>query len=253
MATLAIGDIHGNLAALCDLVSRLEAEIDASDVVVFLGDYIDRGQDSRGCIDEILEFRARCRGEVVCLRGNHEDWMLRTQKDYSRHSWLLGMGALETIHSYSPVAAQTIREALTEAGLRLYIGRWELPYGAFFDSMPVTHRAFFDELALLFESEHCICTHAGLDPRVATLSEQKDEALVWGADGFPSRYQAERCVVYGHWHNPELNEQRWPSPRIVGNTIGIDTIEHGILMAIRMPERQVYQSKRYVTEGAASA
>jgi calcineurin-like phosphoesterase family protein len=252
MATVAIGDVHGNLAALRDLVGQLDSEITHSDVVVFLGDYIDRGPDSRGCIDAVLDFRARCRGKVVCLRGNHEDWLLRTRRDYSRHSWLLGMNGLHTIHSYSPEAARTIREALAEAGLRPYLGRWELPYGAFFDALPPAHRVFFDKLELLFESEDCICSHAGLNPDVTALSEQDEEALVWGADGFPSRYRGERPIVYGHWRNPELTGQGWPTPRIIGNTVGIDTIEHGVLTAIRMPERQVFQSARYVTEESSS-
>ena len=88
--------------------------------MVFLGDYIDRGPDSRGCIDAILSFRRETCAEVVCLRGNHEDWLLRTQTDYARHSWLLGMEALDTVRSYSPEAERTLRDAIAEAGLQLY-------------------------------------------------------------------------------------------------------------------------------------
>jgi serine/threonine protein phosphatase 1 len=47
------------------------------DTIVFLGDYIDRGPDSRACIDATLDFRGRSAARVVCLRGNHEDWLLR--------------------------------------------------------------------------------------------------------------------------------------------------------------------------------
>ena len=56
VATIAIGDVHGNRAALDDLLTRLEPDLEASDTVVFLGDYIDRGPDSKGCIDRILRF-----------------------------------------------------------------------------------------------------------------------------------------------------------------------------------------------------
>jgi serine/threonine protein phosphatase 1 len=91
MATIAIGDIHGNLRALDDLLGRVRDDITLSDTVVFLGDYIDRGPDSKGCIDRILDFRREIIGEVVCLRGNHEDWLLRTMDDYTRHSWLMGI------------------------------------------------------------------------------------------------------------------------------------------------------------------
>src|SRR5258707_998339 len=114
MATVAIGDIHGNLPALLDLLQQVGNEVGRGDVVVFLGDYIDRGHDSRGCIDRILALREESRAEVVCLRGNHEDWFLRTREDYTRHSWLLGMEGLDTIRSYSPEAVRTLREALDE-------------------------------------------------------------------------------------------------------------------------------------------
>ena len=141
MATIAIGDIHGNLAALLDLLEQLRVDIAEGDAVVFLGDYIDRGPDARGCIDAILSFRDDNPAEVVCLRGNHEDWLLRTQNDFTRHSWLLGMDGLSTIRSYSTEADRALRDALAEAGLQLYIGHCSLPYDKFFDAVPLSHRA----------------------------------------------------------------------------------------------------------------
>src|SRR5688572_4757575 len=105
MATIAVGDVHGNLLALNDLLGLLRAQITNEDTVVFLGDYIDRGPDTKGCIDAILEFQQEA-GEVVCLRGNHEDWLLRTLRDFRRHSWLMGMEAFDTIRSYSPEGAE---------------------------------------------------------------------------------------------------------------------------------------------------
>jgi serine/threonine protein phosphatase 1 len=241
-ATIAIGDVHGNLAALTDLLGQLRDQVSVGDVVVFLGDYIDRGPDSRGCIEAILEFKGDSPAEVVCLRGNHEDWLLRTRRDYSRHSWLLGMEALETVRSYSAEAEQALRDAIGRAGLRLYLGRCDLPYDAFFNAIPPDHLAFFDQLTLAFENDECICTHAGLDARVTDLSDQTEESLIWGNVSFPNQYQGERTVVYGHWNNADLDARGWPLPRIAGNTIGIDTISHGVLTAIRIPGRQVIQS-----------
>jgi serine/threonine protein phosphatase 1 len=245
MATVAVGDVHGNLAALADLLGQLRDQLAEGDVLVFLGDYIDRGPDSRGCVDAILTFRHESRAEVVCLRGNHEDWLLRTQQDYARHSWLLGMEALDTVRSYSPDAERTLREALREAGLRLYLGRCDLPYDVFFEAVPPPHRAFFAELELYFQSDDCICTHAGLDPRVTGLADQTVESLVWGHAAFPADYRGEQTVVYGHWNNADFDAHGWPTPRIAGNTIGIDTISHGVLTAIRMPDRHVFQSARH--------
>ena len=171
--------------------------------------------------------------------------MLRTRQDYTRQSWLLGMGALDTVRSYSPDAARMLRDACREAGLRLYLGGCDLPYDLFFDAVPPSHRAFFSQLALSFESDDCICSHAGLDPRVARLADQTREALVWGNAAFPADYRGETTVVYGHWNNADLDSHDWPGPRIAGNTIGIDTVSHGVLTAIRMPDRRLFQTARH--------
>ena len=76
MATIAIGDVHGNLPALDDLLKQIAAVVAPGDTVVFLGDYIDRGPDSRGCLDRILSFRDETPAVVEALLGNHEDWFL---------------------------------------------------------------------------------------------------------------------------------------------------------------------------------
>ena len=128
MATIAVGDIHGNLEALDDVLEQLRRAASRDDTVVFLGDYIDRGQGSKQCVDAILGFRRERKAEVVCLLGNHEDWLLRTLRDHSRHSWLVGMEAFDTIRSYSPEGAAALREAAAEAGPELFLGNRRLPY-----------------------------------------------------------------------------------------------------------------------------
>jgi len=62
------------------------------DTTVFLGDYIDRGPDTRGCIDRILRWQDESPATVITLLGNHEDWLLRSITDPARHSWLGGAG-----------------------------------------------------------------------------------------------------------------------------------------------------------------
>lgn len=244
MGTVAIGDIHGQLKPLRDLLERVRPDIGAGDTVVFLGDYIDRGRDTRACVDAILDFRASVPATVTCLRGNHEAWMLQTRRDPCRHSWLLGMQALTTIRSYSTAAAETIAAAAADAGGRLYEGGYPLPYDSFFEAMPDTHHEFFDSLHDLCETTDCVCAHGGLDPSVEGL-EGHGRALVWGAHGFPEHYRGERPVVYGHHNNADVDDADWPHPRIVGATYGIDTIAHGVLTAIRWPGPFVLQSARY--------
>jgi serine/threonine protein phosphatase 1 len=245
MATIAVGDIHGNRPALNDLLDQILGEAAAGDTIVFLGDYIDRGRDTRGCVDAILEFQHDVRAEVVCLRGNHEDWFLRTMRDYCSHSWLLGMEAFDTIRSYSVEAERVLREAVSKAGAELYLGHCELPYDAFFDCVPQEHIQFFESLRLFHQSADCVCTHGGLDTHVARFEEQQQTALIWGAGSFPNGYEGAPVVVYGHRNNATLNDDAWPMPTILGRTIGIDTIAHGVLTAIRLPDQRMFQSARY--------
>ena len=245
MATIAVGDVHGNLAALADLLGQLRTVTSEDDVVVFLGDYIDRGPEPKACVDAILALKHDVAAEVVCLRGNHEDWLLRTRRDYHRHSWLLGMEAFDTIRSYSLEAAQTLRDAVSNAGASLYVGHCALPYEAFFDCVPKAHIEFFESLRWFYQGHDCVCTHGGVDPGVTGIDNQPREALIWGVSGFPNRYDGPETLVYGHWNNADVNADDWPLPKIVGRTIGIDTIAFGVLTAIRMPDRQVFQSARH--------
>jgi len=245
MATIAVGDIHGNLAALRDLLDQIRGESGRGDTIVFLGDYIDRGPDSKGCVDAVLEFHRETEAEVVCLLGNHEDWLLRTWHDHRRHSWLLGMRAFDTIRSYSVEAVETLREAIANAGAELYVGHCELPYEVFFDGVPTDHLRFFESLRLSHRNADCVCTHGGVDPRVATFDQQTREALLWGASSFPTGYDGAETLVYGHWNNAVLRDDGWPAPRVVGLTIGIDTIRHGVMTAVRLPDRRVFQSGRH--------
>ena len=242
MATIAVGDIHGNLPALQDLLGQILGQASSGDTVVFLGDYIDRGPDTRLCVDAILQFQSETRAEVVCLLGNHEDWLLRTLHDHSRHSWLLGMEAFETIRSYSYDAAEALRAAVSAGGLDLYLGRCALPYEVFFDAVPREHVRFFENLRLFHRSAGVLCSHGGLDPRIARLEDQRREALIWGDVGFPEEYTGAETVVYGHHDNATLSASGRPSPTVVGRTIGIDTISHGVLTAVRLPDRKVFQS-----------
>ena len=244
MATIAIGDVHGNRAALDDLLTCLQCELAAEDTIVFLGDYIDRGRDSKGCIDSILRFRAESPATVVALLGNHEDALLRTLEDPHTYSWLTIMEGFATVASYSAVAADALGRAVEAAGPRLILDRVALPYDAFFNAMPPEHLAFFRELRTFYRTADGVCVHAGLDPRRGSVEEQTREAMIWGTAGFPSDYAGPDIVMYGHWDNSALTDDGWPVPAIRRASIGIDTISHGVLTAFRLPDRRVFQSAR---------
>jgi len=248
MATIAIGDVHGNLPALQDLLSQLRGELTTDDEVVFLGDYIDRGCDSKGCVNAILALCAERSSKVICLCGNHEDWLLQTLRDPTVHAWLLGMDGFTTIRSYSQLAEQVLRQEVAAAGRRLYEESMPLGYEAFFDAMPPDHRRFFESVVRYYRNEHGIYVHAGLDSRLA-LSEQTRASVTlgWDDNGFPAGYGGDELVLYGHRNNATLDVDGWPSPRRIGRTIGLDTSRHGVITAIRLPDQRVFQSRRFDT------
>ena len=77
------------------------------------------------------------------------------------------------------------------------------------------------------------------------LEDQAVDALTWGTNGFPDSYRGTDMVVYGHWNNADVDSQGWPRPRFLGRTIGLDTISHGVLSALRLPDRRLFQSARH--------
>lgn len=245
MASIAIGDIHGNLAALNDLLAQIEPTLTSGDTVVFLGDYIDRGANSNHVIDRILKLRRKSAATVVTLKGNHENWLLKTMRDYACHSWLLATEAYSTIESYSVAAADALRAAAFKIDRNaLYGGLSPLPYELFFDVLPKAHVAFFCELQLFYETADAVFVHAGVDVQIESLKNQSPFTLLMGTFDFPDRYSGPSVVVYGHHDNAEIRNG-WPHPRITPWTIGIDTISHGVLTAVRLPERTILRSARY--------
>ena len=243
MATFAIGDIHGWRPPLDELLATLRPRLTADDTVVFLGDYIDRGDDAKGCIDAVLSFRSEVAARVVCLTGNHEEWLLKAMVDPTHHSWLLAMDGFTTIRSYAPEVEPAIRDAVTAAGRDLLNGT-ALPYDLFFDAMPREHHEFLASLERYCQTPDCLCTHAGLHPSIHDLGRQ-GKVLTWGHNGFPDEYTGSAWVMYGHTNDADLDDDGWPRPRIVGPTIGLDTIAHGVLTAVGLPGPQVFQSTRY--------
>ena len=241
MATFVVGDIHGNASALDDLLAGIETFLSASDTIVFLGDYIDRGPNSRGCVEQILRLQDQSSAEVITLLGNHEQWMLRTLRDFNRHSWLLGMEAFETIRSYSEQAAVRVRDAVHRAGPRIVTEQLRLPYEDFFDAMPRSHQTFFEGLQTWYRSPDALCVHGGLSLDGTPVEEQVEDDLVWGPDDFPEAYDGRELVVYGHRGDTPLDATGRPKPRMRQNTIGLDSSEHGVLTAVRLPDRRVFQ------------
>jgi len=242
MATVAIGDIHGNLSALEDLLAKVMPTMGQGDVLVFLGDFIDRGPDTRGCLERIVRLKEEARCAVVTLLGNHEAWMLRSLRDPTCHLWILALQSFTTIRSYSIEAAAVLDREIERLGPRLITEGLPLPYKAFFDSMPSSHLALLENLQPYHRTEDVICVHGGILNGIP-LHLQDPQTLVWGPDDFPAGYHGQEAVVYGHWDNSVVDETGWPGPCVMENgTFGIDTISYGVLTAMSFPDFQVIQS-----------
>jgi serine/threonine protein phosphatase 1 len=247
VSLFAVGDIHGNIRALESLLERIAPELSRGDTLVFLGDYIDRGPNTKECVDRIIALKEASVFSVVTLLGNHEDWMLRSYRDHFTHTWILGMEPFETtIASYSANAAHVLRQALKRDSMNIILGKSDLPYDLFFNAMPPKHSEFFQGLQRYYKTEDVLCAHGGIDPDIDALEKQRPDAFLWGSKTFSNRYAGEEHVVYGHHNNSILDEKGWPQPNIKPNrTYGIDTIAHGVLTAIRFPGREVFQSERF--------
>jgi len=204
----AVGDIHGR----ADLLRRLHAIIHADayqrqaprNVVVYLGDYIDRGEASPAVLDLLID-EPLPGFDRVHLKGNHEDALLRFLDDLGvGPSWMLYGGA-ETLISYGirpPAAAgpdRAVERAQRELRLRL----------------PLRHRHFLADLKLMHEEGDYLFAHAGVRPGVP-LDQQQEQDLLWIRDEFLlSDAEFGKIVVHGHTITPRPDVQR--------NRIGIDT------------------------------
>src|ERR1043166_4066276 len=96
--TIAVGDVHGCSRALATLLDAIGPEPD--DRLVLLGDYVDRGPDSRGVLDQLISLVGRCR--VVPLLGNHEEMLLAVRSAPAALKGWLTCGGLATLESYGP-------------------------------------------------------------------------------------------------------------------------------------------------------
>ena len=136
--TFVVGDIHGCHASLLSLFAKLEID-PLHDTLVFLGDYIDRGPDSKGVVQEVLRLRKEIK-RCVTLMGNHEYMLLRFLAGHDREMFLQ-VGGQETLASYG------IGPHYDQDGLA---------------SIPAEHLGFFNDLLTSWEDDSYIYVHAGL-------------------------------------------------------------------------------------------
>lgn len=190
MRHLAIGDVHGCFTALKTLAAFVPFEAD--DVLITLGDYVDRGPDSCGVLDWLIDRQQR--GTLVALRGNHELMMLaaREEEEGALSCWL-EVGGDATLASYSPFGDR---------------GR--------FADVPDAHWQFMEQARPYHETETHFFVHANAYPD-CPLADQPDFMLYWESFEYPPPHESGKIMVCGH------TPQKTGRPRSIGHAVCIDT------------------------------
>jgi serine/threonine protein phosphatase 1 len=202
----AVGDIHGRLDLLDELLSQMDAHLAANPIArsvdVFLGDYVDRGPASRDVIDRLIARRTM--GSAVCLKGNHELLLRQFMEDPATLEEWGKYGGVATLISYGLAPPM---KADSNGQVKLAT--------EFIQQMPESHRHFLDTLELSFTCGDFFFVHAGVRPGIA-LRTQRAEDLLWIRDDFLLHEQPFGKVVV-HGHTPVAQ------PEIRSNRINIDT------------------------------
>ena len=206
-----IGDIHGMREEALSLIYKLPFEKD--DLLIFLGDYIDRGYDSKGVIDFLLKFKKEHKN-VIFLMGNHEDMLLSYMNGTFNEKYYFFNGGEATLKSYNIPSYQY-----------LYTEKY----------IPRIHLDFLRSLKLYYETDKYLFIHAGLRPGIP-LPEQNREDLLWIRDEFIySNYNFGKIIIFGHTTFLE-------GPLIMEDKIGIDTglVYGGRLTSLSLPDMKFY-------------
>ncbi|MGC4117433.1 MAG: metallophosphoesterase family protein [Myxococcales bacterium] len=245
--TIAIGDIHGDLAALERVLSLLPP-LEPTDTLVFLGDYVDRGPDSAGVVELVRHGLAqRTPAKIVALRGNHEDAWLRvvTKGGWPEFTTPPGNGCLACYRSFAK--SEREGEIADEEFLSILEGKF----------LPKDVVEWFSQLPFWYEDSHAIYVHAGLPcvgPRFLHPVMVKDPAiLLWNRDKrFFTEYKGKR-VVCGHTvtttlpqelslYTPECDNDLFQGEHVLAIDTGAGK-KDGFLTAVELPGITVYESR----------
>jgi serine/threonine protein phosphatase 1 len=209
--TIAIGDIHGCSTALAALIEAIQPT--PLDTLIFLGDYIDRGPDSRGVIEQVIRLADEC--QVVPLLGNHEEMLLAALEGKDNLRYWLKFGGRETLDSYG--------------------------VGDDVKKIPPEHIQFIKRCRNYYDTVHYIFVHAYYDPD-RPLYEQQWNGLRWlSLPRNPLPHCSGKIAIVGH--TPQTNGEILD----LGCVKCIDTFCHGggWLTALEVERgRQVWQANQ---------
>lgn len=190
---LAVGDIHGCLTAFETLLECMAPR--PEDEIVLLGDYVDRGPNSKGVIDCILHLKEA--HHLVCLMGNHDELMLKARQGMADLSAWLSFGGDKTLESYRPPGQKS-----------------------FLTDVPATHWSFLESCLDYYETESHIFVHAMVKHHLP-LNRQDKLWLRWQKLEDPLPHISGKIVVCGH------TAQKSGNPLDLRHVLCIDTYVYG--------------------------
>ncbi len=216
----AVGDIHGRADLLENLVARIEDDcrhFEGPVSFVFLGDYVDRGFQSRQVIDLLLSERLS-RYDLHCLKGNHEEAMLTFLADPGFGPKWAAYGGRETLVSYGIRPPRSLTR----------VEEWEVVHGDFVRALPREHELFLMGLATSTRIGPFGFVHAGVKPGVS-FAQQSERDLLWIREEFLKSNETHEVMIV-HGHTPV------DQPYKDGRRINVDTGAYfsGRLTAVRL-------------------
>ena len=208
LRTITIGDIHGCSDALASILRAIDPKPD--DTIITLGDYVDRGMNSKGVLDMLIELSKRCR--LIPILGNHDEMMMKARRSKLAFRHWMEFGGIETLDSYG------------DSGQ--------------IDLIPDEHFEFLDSCLPFFETDTHFFVHGNYDPELP-LDQQDERRLRWVSlrDSLPAPHQSGKIAVVGHTPQSEVLN--------LGHLICLDTgcAYGGKLTAMELGTGEVWQAR----------
>lgn len=210
---VVIADIHGEIDKLNSLIKQLPSTSE----LIFLGDYINHGNDSKKVVDSLVQLATKYK--TTFLIGNHETYLLQyLNQDISFYDFA-SAGGLATIKSY--LQSEIFSDVLNK----------------FHSSIPSTHLEFYSNLKHYYEDTDCFVSHSGINVE-RPLSRLLDD-LTKNSNLYEQENKLDKLIICGHF------PQKFDKPFLQDKLICIDTgcgKYKGKLTAIKLPERRIIQS-----------
>ena len=201
---LAIGDVHGCLKSLKKLLKSVDPQ--PEDTVIMLGDYVDRGPDSKGVIEYLLNWKWKA--SLVCLKGNHELIM-----EHAVHSKLHG-------EHWREVGGQATLDS----------------YGGDLENVPEAHWDFIERARYFHETDEFIFVHGGLNPN-RPLLDQDQEEMCWLRFRDAKPHQSGKLMICGH----TVQKKGWPADKGFGVCIDTAACRGGFLTCLDAERGRFWQ------------